>query len=47
MGKEDHTDLFVIEESIVTKGVHELFELHLDVEFSTNDNSIHGSKNDC
>jgi hypothetical protein len=45
MGKEDHTNLFIIEESIVTKGVHKLFKPHLDVGFSTSDNSIHGSKN--
>jgi hypothetical protein len=47
MGKEDHTNLFVIEESIVIKGAHELFEPHLDVGFSPSDNYIHGSKNDC
>ncbi len=33
MGKEDHTNLFVIEESIITKGVHKLFKPHLDVDF--------------
>jgi hypothetical protein len=47
MGKEDHTNLFVIEESIVTKGAHKLFEPHLDVGFSMSDNYIHESKNDC
>jgi len=33
MGKENHTNLFVIEESIITKGVDNLFKPHLDVDF--------------
>ncbi len=33
MGKENHTNLFVIEESIITKGVDNLFKPRLDVDF--------------
>jgi hypothetical protein len=46
MNKEYHTELFVIEEFIVAKGVCDIFKPFWDVGFSTNDNSICGSKDD-
>jgi hypothetical protein len=46
MNKEDHIELFVIEESVIVEGVHKIFKPLWDVEFFTCDNYIYGSRDD-